>query len=180
MQSPCFFSTRSIDPSRSDGCSRRTEDAHQGRQSRAAATCDPESMNELIEQIRNQESSVSAAATSELAQVTAASTSTSLQQGTIRQNPTEEAGTPSSSRSCSEQTSMPRQLEPLVDLPRDAFNLRTGRIVQMSSSEEQCDCKHDRDLWTHRRRIYCTDVKYLAHKGAPDTGVKLEIELYRP
>ncbi|KAL1421700.1 hypothetical protein MTO96_012263 [Rhipicephalus appendiculatus] len=95
-------------------------------------------MNELTEQIRNHESmlvaitrAVAAPATTEMAQITAPSTSTSLQEGTSRQNPTEEPSTSSTSRSCLEQTLMPRQLEPLVDLPREVL-----QAMRRTSTEE--------------------------------------------
>ncbi|KAH7975951.1 hypothetical protein HPB52_006849 [Rhipicephalus sanguineus] len=83
-------------------------------------------MNGLIEQIRHQESklavitrAVAAPSASEMAQVEASSSRTSLQAGTSEQNPTEKASTSSTSRSCSEETLMSRQLVPLVDLPRE-------------------------------------------------------------
>ncbi|XP_049275567.1 TNF receptor-associated factor 3 isoform X2 [Rhipicephalus sanguineus] len=85
-------------------------------------------MNGLIEQIRHQESklavitrAVAAPSASEMAQVEASSSRTSLQAGTSEQNPTEKASTSSTSRSCSEETLMSRQLVPLVDLPREVL-----------------------------------------------------------
>ncbi|KAL1470608.1 hypothetical protein MTO96_004559 [Rhipicephalus appendiculatus] len=85
-------------------------------------------MNELVEHIRKQESrptmkteAPAAPATSKTDQVAAPSPSTSLQEGTSQQNPTEQASTSSTSRSCSEETLMSPQLEPLVDLPQEVL-----------------------------------------------------------
>ncbi|KAH7976529.1 hypothetical protein HPB52_015806 [Rhipicephalus sanguineus] len=86
-------------------------------------------MNQLIEQIRNQESRSAvitqdfvSSATSEVAQVTALSPSTSLQEGNSRQDPNEEASTSSTSRSRSKIESKRPKLEPLMDLPRDRYS----------------------------------------------------------
>ncbi|KAH7975953.1 hypothetical protein HPB52_006851 [Rhipicephalus sanguineus] len=99
-------------------------------------------MNALIEQTRNQGGrpavithDVAAPASSEMAQVAAPSTSTSLQERTSRQNPTEEVSAPSTSRCSSEETFLHRKLEPLVDLPESVLR-RMGK----TSSQDASDC----------------------------------------
>ncbi|XP_049275988.1 uncharacterized protein LOC119406281 [Rhipicephalus sanguineus] len=104
-------------------------------------------MNALIEQTRNQGGrpavithDVAALASSQMDQVAAPSTSTSLQERTSRQNPTEEVSAPSTTRSSSEETTrsssrssslLHRQLEPLVDLPESVLR----RMGKTSSQE---------------------------------------------
>ncbi|KAL3249079.1 hypothetical protein MRX96_056182 [Rhipicephalus microplus] len=85
-------------------------------------------VNELTERIRNLESrsaaipqAIAATATSDFAQVAAPSPSASQKKETSRQTATEEAGTSSTSQSCSEENSKPPQLKPLVDLPQEVL-----------------------------------------------------------
>ncbi|KAL1470600.1 hypothetical protein MTO96_004552 [Rhipicephalus appendiculatus] len=85
-------------------------------------------MNELVELIRNRESRptvktevLAVPSTSKIDQVAAPSPSTSLQEGTSKQNSTEQASSSSTTPSCSQETLMARQLEPLVDLPKEVL-----------------------------------------------------------
>ncbi|KAL1470603.1 hypothetical protein MTO96_004555 [Rhipicephalus appendiculatus] len=85
-------------------------------------------MNQLVELIRNRESRLTVKtevlavpATSKTDQVAGPSPSTSLQEGTSMQNPTEQVSSSSTTLWCSQETLMPRQLEPLVDLPKEVL-----------------------------------------------------------
>uniref|UniRef100_A0A6M2D5J5 Putative tnf receptor-associated factor 6 ovary overexpressed n=1 Tax=Rhipicephalus microplus TaxID=6941 RepID=A0A6M2D5J5_RHIMP len=60
------------------------------------------------------------------------------------------------------------------------YSWLTGEIVPLSATEERCDCEHDRDLWTHRRRTYYLYIYNEELIPTRDTEIKLEIELYRP
>ncbi|KAL3249091.1 hypothetical protein MRX96_056194 [Rhipicephalus microplus] len=95
-------------------------------------------MNELVEQMRNQASKtavipqdVAAPAMSAMAQIGEMSTSTSLQEGNFRQDPNEEANTPSTSCSRSKKRSEHPEAKALVDLPQDVL-----RALQKTSSQD--------------------------------------------
>nr|XP_037289871.1 uncharacterized protein LOC119184590 [Rhipicephalus microplus] len=95
-------------------------------------------MNELVEQIRNQAfktavipQDVAAPATSAMAQIGEMSTSTSSQEGNSRQDPNEEANTPSTSCSRSKERSKHPKAKALVDLPQDVL-----RALQKTSSQD--------------------------------------------
>ncbi|KAL3245384.1 hypothetical protein MRX96_046973 [Rhipicephalus microplus] len=95
-------------------------------------------MNELVEQIRNQAfrtavipQDVAAPATSGTAQIGEPSTSTSLQEGNSRQDPNEEAITPSTSCSRSKKRSKHPKAKALVDLPQDVL-----KALQKTSSQD--------------------------------------------
>ncbi|XP_037291075.2 uncharacterized protein LOC119186750 [Rhipicephalus microplus] len=56
------------------------------------------------------------------------------------------------------------------------YCLNTGRILPISMHEELQDCKHDRNLWTHRGLIYTIGCGTLSQRN-DRVGIKVELEL---
>ncbi|KAL1470604.1 hypothetical protein MTO96_004555 [Rhipicephalus appendiculatus] len=136
-------------------------------------------MNQLVELIRNRESRLTVKtevlavpATSKTDQVAGPSPSTSLQEGTSMQNPTEQVSSSSTTLWCSQETLMPRQLEPLVDLPKEVL-----QAMRKTSWEGKLyNCEHDEGSWICQR-VYHRNIDGLVRNGVLPDGMKFEIEL---